>query len=319
MKLVTIDEGPHGTPGAILKSAEILRFARAADSGTLEAWIPETLRALLEAGKAGLSIVQELVDRVEAASDAERSKLRAAGALTASTNTRLLTPIPEPRLIVCGGLNYHSHLKEMSGTPPPPRPTGFIKIASSITGPDAPINVPAQAPDMVDWEGEVACVIGRRCHNVAAADAMDYIAGYTVVNDISARDWVSDSFRATAPWDARLTWEVNIMGKQFAGFTAVGPVIVTADEIRDPNDLALQTRLNGEIVQNGNTSDVVFDFAASIAFYSRWYTFQPGDMISTGTPAGVGVGRKPPRFMRVGDTIEVEVSRIGVLRNTLVA
>jgi 2-keto-4-pentenoate hydratase/2-oxohepta-3-ene-1,7-dioic acid hydratase in catechol pathway len=319
MKLVTIDEGPHGTPGAILKTGDILRFARAADSGTLEAWIPETLRALLEAGKAGLSVVQELVDRVEAASDAYRSKLRDAGALTASINTRLLTPISEPRLIVCGSLNYRSHLKEMSDTPVPPRPTGFIKIAASVTGPDAPISVPTQAPDMVDWEGEVACVIGRRCHNVAAADAMDYIAGYTVVNDISARDWVGDAFKATAPWDARLTWEVNIMGKQFAGFTAVGPVIVTVDEINDPNDLTLQTRLNGEVVQNGNTSDVVFDFAASIAFYSRWYTFQPGDMITTGTPAGVGAGRKPPRFMGVGDTIEVEVSRIGVLRNTLVA
>src|SRR5258708_2429574 len=114
MKLVTIDEGPHGTPGAILKTGDILRFARAADSGTLEAWIPETLRALLEAGKAGLSVVQELVDRVEAASDAYRSKLRDAGALTASINTRLLTPISEPRLIVCGSLNYRSHLKEMS-------------------------------------------------------------------------------------------------------------------------------------------------------------------------------------------------------------
>ena len=319
MKLVTIDEGPHGTPGAILKTGEILRFAKAADSGTLEAWIPETLRDLLEAGKAGLSVVQKLVGRVEAASDDYRSKLRDAGALSAGVNTRLLTPIPEPRLIVGGSLNYHSHLKEMANTPPPPRPTGFIKIASSIIGPDAPIRVPAQAPDMVDWEGEVACVIGRRCHNVAAADAMDYIAGYTVVNDVSARDWVGDAFKATAPWDARLTWEVNIMGKQFEGFTAVGPVIVTVDEIEDPNDLTLQTRLNGEVVQNGNTGDVVFDFAASIAFYSRWYTFQPGDMITTGTPAGVGAGRKPPRFMGVGDTIEIEVSRIGVLRNTLVA
>jgi len=123
MKLVTIDEGPHGTPGAMLKTGEILRFGRAADAGTLEAWIPETLRALLEAGKAGLAVVRELVDRVETTSDAHRSKLRDAGALTARVNTRLLTPIPEPRLIVCAGLNYRSHLKEMSGTPVPRRPT----------------------------------------------------------------------------------------------------------------------------------------------------------------------------------------------------
>ena len=318
MKLVTIAEGPNGTPGALLESGEVLRFAGAAKAGTLEAWIPDTLRALLGAGSAGLATVRGLVERVEA-SPTEAEALRNSGALTPSATTRLSTPVSEPRLILGAGSNFRSHLKEMAGSPVPPHPTGFAKVISSLPGPDAPVAIPAQCPGMVDWEGEFACVIGRVCHNVREQDAMEYVAGYTIVNDISARDWVGEVFAAVTPRDARLTWEVNVMGKQFPGFTAIGPVIVTSDEIANPNDLVLETRLNGEVVQHVNTGDVVFDFAASIAYFSRWYTFLPGDIITTGTPAGVGVGRKPPRFMQAGDTVEVEVSGIGVLRNKLTA
>lgn len=317
MKLVTIDVGAHGIPGAVLCSGEILHLPRAALPGTVEAWLPGSIRAILEAGEAGLDVVRGLVARVE---DAPRTQdqLRLAGSLTSSA-TRLLAPITEPRLIIGGGLNYRSHLAEMAGTPEPSRPTGFVKIASSVTGPNSPIIAPPHAAEMVDWEGELACVIGRICHNVAEADAMACIAGYTVVNDISARDWVEGVFQASEVWDARMTWELNVMGKNFAGFTAMGPYLVTADEVGDPAELTLQTRLNGEVVQEAHTSDVVFGFAASIAFYSRFYTLQPGDVLTTGTPAGVGVGRKPPVFMHPGDMIEVEVSRIGVLRNTIVA
>lgn len=318
MKLVTIDEGVRGIAGALLANGDVLRLSRAAKAGTVEAWIPETVRELLEAGDAGLDVVRGLIDRAESVSDPQREALRERGALTSPANTRLLSPIPNPRLVIGGGLNYRAHLNEMSGTPVPSRPTGFIKVAGSITGP-GPIRLPPQASEMVDWEGEVACVIGKTCHKVSDADAMSYVAGYTVFNDVSARDWVGDVFKATAPWDARQTWEVNIMGKQFAGFTAIGPAIVTADEVGDPNDFTLLTRLNGEVVQNAHASDLVFGFAASIAFFSQWYTFHPGDIITTGTPAGVGLGRKPPRFMRAGDSIEVEVSRVGLLSNKLVA
>lgn len=319
MRLVTIDTGVRGTPGALLSSGEILHLARAAAPGTLETWIPETLRDILGAGEAGLAAVRGLIARIEAASADELAASRAAGTITDPATTRLLAPIPEPRLIIGGGLNYRSHLREMSGTPEPSRPTGFIKAAASVVGPDAPIRVPPQAPDMVDWEGELACVIGRLCHNVTPAQALGCIAGYTIVNDVSARNWVGDVFTATAPWPARLSWEMNIMGKQFAGFTAMGPVLATADEVGDPDDLTLETRLNGEVVQRVHTSDVIFGFAESIAFFSRWYTFHPGDLITTGTPAGVGVGRKPPLYMKPGDTIEVEVGKIGVLRNRIVA
>ena len=317
MKLVTIDTGPRGTPGAWLPSGDILHLARAAAPGTAEAWIPGSVRDLLEAGEEGLGIVRRLVERVAAASPERLAALREAGALTPADRTRLLAPVTEPRLIIGGGLNYHSHLKEMAGTPSPSRPTGFLKVAASVAGPDAAIRVPAGAPDMVDWEGELACVIGRACHGVSEADALAHVAGYTIVNDISARDWVADVFGSTAPWDARLTWEVNIMGKQFPGFTAMGPVLTTADEAGDPNGLTLETRLNGTVVQHDSTGGVIFGFAQSIAFFSRWYALQPGDVITTGTPAGVGAGRKPPQYMKPGDTIEVEVSRIGVLRNPI--
>jgi acylpyruvate hydrolase len=317
MKLVTIEAGRDGEAGAILANGEILHLVRAGREGTPEAWIPDSLRRILAAGPAGLDVIRALIKRIEALSEAERATLRAAQIVTPYATTRLRAPLPEPRLIIGGGLNYRSHLKEMSGTPEPSRPTGFVKTAASVTGPESIIRLPPQNASMVDWEGELACVIGRPCHNVSAAEAMDYVAGFTIINDVSARDWVHDVFKASTPWDARLTWEVNIMGKQFAGFTAMGPVLATTDEVGDPNDLTLETRLNGEVVQHVHTSDVIFDFAASLAFFSRWYAFSPGDLITTGTPAGVGVGRKPPKFMQAGDTIEVEISRIGLLRNRI--
>jgi 2-keto-4-pentenoate hydratase/2-oxohepta-3-ene-1,7-dioic acid hydratase in catechol pathway len=319
MKLVTIDTGRGGVPGALLASGEILDLHAAAAPGTPESWIPATLRELIAGGPGGLAIVRDLVARVEAAKADTRSALRASGTLREAATTRLRAPIPEPRLVIGGGLNYRSHLQEMVGTPEPARPTGFLKAISSITGPDSTIRLPPRAPAMVDWEGELACVIGRACHDVTPQEALGCIAGYTVVNDISARDWVGDVFTATQPWEARLTWELNIMGKQFAGFTAMGPAITTADEIGDPNNLTLETRLNGEVVQHVHTSDVIFGFAESVAFFSRWYSFLPGDLVTTGTPAGVGAGRKPPRYMKPGDVVEVEVSGIGILRNRVIA
>ena len=317
MRLVTIDCGAGGAPGAIIHTGEVLHLSRAARPSTVEMWLPPTVRGILDAGQQGLDTARGIVERVEG-SDRILEDLRAHGALLPA-GTALLAPVPEPRLVIGAGLNYRSHLAEMSGTPVPAHPTGFIKVASSITGPRAPVRVPPQASGMVDWEGELGCVIGRTCHAVGEAEALDYVAGYTVINDISARDWVRDVWAATAPWPARQTWEVNIMGKQFAGFTAIGPALVTADEVGDPADLVLETRLNGEVMQHVHTSDVIFGFAASLSYFSRWYTFHPGDILTTGTPAGVGVGRKPQRFMQAGDVIEVEVSRVGVLRNTIVA
>lgn len=318
MKLVTIDDIASGLPGAVLRSGEILHFGKAAAPGTLEVWIPGSVRAILEAGSAGLALVRQLLNRVESASDPSRDRLRESGAIT-NAATRLLAPVPNPRLVVAAGLAFKSHLAEMSGTPVPANPTGFIKSPNSIVGPGAAIQVPPDASGHIDYEGEMGIVFGKTCHRVSAADAMDYVAGYTAANDVSARDWVHEVFEAKDAWPGRLSWEVNIMGKQFDSFTPLGPVLTTTDDIGDVTALQIVTRLNGTVMQSAPMSDLIFSIAETIAYFSKWYTFHPGDVLLTGTPAGVGVGRKPPVFMRADDVIEVEIGGIGVLRNVLVA
>lgn len=316
MKLVTIDSTRAGVPGALLRSGEVLDLGRAARAGSVEAWLPASLKGILEAGSEGLDVARRIVDRVEAASQDERTNLRTAGVL-APPDTRLRTPLPDPSLVVAAGLAYRSHLAEMAGTPTPPHPTAFMKHPGSITGPGAEVPAPPDAARHLDYEGELAVVFGRACHGVTAAEAMGCIAGYMAANDISARDWVREVWQAQTPWDARRTWEVNIMGKQFPGFTPLGPVLLTADEVPDPRALGITTRLNGRVMQSAPVSDLIFEIGETIAYLSRWYRFQPGDILLTGTPAGVGVGRKPPVFMAPGDVIEVEIDRIGVLRNTI--
>ena len=312
MQLVTIDDVPGGSVGARLSAGQILHLGRAARAGTIESWLPTTLQGLLSAGTEGLDVARRIVQRIELASDDERATLTEQGTLTNAT-IRLLSPIPNPSLIVAAGLSYRSHLREMSGTPAPPHPTGFLKSPASVWAPGRTVRLPPQASECVDFEGELACIFGRTCHNVAESEALSYLAGYTVANDISARDWVRAVWSAAAPWEARLTWEVNIMGKQLPGFTPLGPVLTTTDAIADPAELSLETRLNGQVVQSAAVSDLLFSIPQMIAHFSKWYTFRPGDVLLTGTPAGVGVGRRPPLFMRDNDLVEVQVDRIGTL------
>ncbi len=316
MRLVTIDDGRRGVSGALLRNGDVVDLRRAALPDTVETWIPSDLRALLEAGAEGMDIARRVVDRIEALDDERRKVLFDQRALLPSA-TPLLAPLAEPRLILAAGLAYRSHLAEMAGTPVPKHPTAFMKSPTSITGPGAAIRVPADAAAHVDYEGELAVVFGRDCHGVSEADAMDYVAGYTVANDVSARDWVREVWQASEPWEARLTWEVNIMGKQFPGFTALGPALLTRDEVPDVRQLCLTTRLNGITMQSSTVADLIFELPAVIAWFSRWYGFTAGDVLLTGTPAGVGVGRKPPVFMHPGDTIEVHIDGIGTLRNTI--
>lgn len=315
MRLATLDNAPGGSPAAQLASGEFLNLRRAARPETLEPWIPATVMDILAAGEAGLDVLRGLIDHVETRTAADRNRMVETGAIL-PPDTRLLAPIPRPGMILAAGLAYRSHLAEMSGTPVPTRPTAFMKSAGSVCAPGARITLPPQASDHVDYEGELALVFGRVCHNVAAEDAMACIAGYTVANDLSARDWVKAVWSATQPWEARQTWEVNIMGKQMPDFTPLGPVITTRDEIPDPGAMQLRTRLNGQIMQDAPVSDMIFPLAEVVSYFSRWYRFQPGDILLTGTPAGVGVGRKPPVFLKSCDRIEVEISGIGVLVST---
>jgi 2-keto-4-pentenoate hydratase/2-oxohepta-3-ene-1,7-dioic acid hydratase in catechol pathway len=267
---------------------------------------------ILEGGTSALDVVRRMAERAETLSTDQRRALIVEGTILAK-DVRLLAPIPTPRLIVAAGLAYKSHLAEMAGTPAPAHPTAFMKASSSVSAPGAMLRLPPQADSAVDYEGELACVFGRACHNVSAKDALSFLAGYTAANDFSARDWAKLVWAATAPWDARITWEVNIMGKQLPGFTALGPVLTTADEIPDPATLHLTTRLNDKVMQSASVGDLIFTIADTISYLSRWYTFLPGDILLTGTPSGVGIGRKPPVFIEKGDVVNVDIDRIGTL------
>jgi 2-keto-4-pentenoate hydratase/2-oxohepta-3-ene-1,7-dioic acid hydratase in catechol pathway len=225
----------------------------------------------------------------------------------APADAPLLAPVAPPT-IYCIGLNYRKHAQE-TGAAIPQYPVLFIKARAALHHPDQPILIPTHAPShKVDYECELAVVIGRRAKNVRAADALDYVLGYTCANDVSARDW-------------QMEWGGGqfCRGKSFDTFCPLGPVLVTADEIPDPNALDIRTVLNGQTVQSANTSDMIFDVPTLIEFLSADCTLEPGSVILTGTPSGVGAARTPPLWMQPGDEVRVEIDGIGVLRNPLTA
>lgn len=315
MKLLTIDAPLGGRIGARLADGSILDLLRTCQPGTLETWIPTSVKAVLAAGPDGIDAVRRIVDRAEASAGSARDMLHEVGALLPAS-TRLLAPLPNPDLIVSTGMAYRSHLAEMK-TAAPKSPSGFVKVGAAVIGPDAPILLPPQAPDMVDFEGEFSCVIGRACHNVTAAEALDHVAGYTIINDVSARDWVEAALAPKEPQAAAAGWRLNHLGKQFPTFCPLGPVIVTRDEFSGLPDLALTTRLNGAVMQHARTGDLIFTIADTIAYFSRWYRFMPGDVVTTGSPAGVGYAREPKVFMKDGDVVSIEIERIGLLTNPI--
>jgi 2-keto-4-pentenoate hydratase/2-oxohepta-3-ene-1,7-dioic acid hydratase in catechol pathway len=214
-------------------------------------------------------------------------------------------PVPEPGKIVCIGLNYVDHAKE-GGNPIPEYPAVFLRANSSLVAHGQPLVRPT-CSDKFDYEAELAIVIGKTAHNVAEADALSCVFGYACFNDGSIRDYQ----RKSTQWT---------MGKNFDGTGPFGPDIVTADELpAGAAGLRVVSRLNGERMQNGNTSDMIFSVARTIAIISEVMTLDPGDVIITGTPAGVGYARKPPVFMKPGDVCEIEIEKIGILSNPVVS
>lgn len=214
---------------------------------------------------------------------------------------RLLNPLPRPAKVICCGLNYSDHILEM-GRALPQYPTLFAKYADTLTDPGAEV-ISRHSQD-VDWEAELAVVIGSSVEDATEEQAATAIAGYTVANDISMRDWQ----RRTLQW---------FQGKAFDRTTPIGPVLVTADEIDPVAGLEVICRINGEQVQRGNTSTLVFSAARLVSYVSRFTALRPGDIVLTGTPGGVGMGMQPPRFLADGDALETEIPGIGVLRNTI--
>jgi 2-keto-4-pentenoate hydratase/2-oxohepta-3-ene-1,7-dioic acid hydratase in catechol pathway len=217
---------------------------------------------------------------------------------------RLMAPIPRPGKIICIGLNYRDHAEE-SNAQVPEYPTVFAKYASCVIGPGEPIVIP-RVTSQVDYEGELAVVIGRRARDVSAEAALSYVAGYTAFNDVSARDYQ----QRTSQWT---------IGKTFDTFGPLGPALVTADAIADPHALQLRVTIGDEVLQNSNTRHLIFTIPELIAYLSAVMTLEPGDVIATGTPAGVGAARKPPRWLQPGDLVRVEIAGLGALENPVVS
>ncbi len=217
----------------------------------------------------------------------------------------LRAPVDPPRNVFCLGLNYRDHAAESPAREVPKEPVWFTKATTAIIGPDQDVVVDPSLTSQLDWEVELAVVLARGGRRIPASRALEWVLGYTVLNDLSARDL---QFARGGQW---------FYGKSLDGLCPVGPVLVTTDEIPDPQGLELWLRVNGEVRQHGFTRDMVFSVAEAIADLSRGITLLPGDVIAMGTPAGMGFARNPPLFLRHGDVVEAEVSRVGVLRNRI--
>ena len=287
MKLVTfVNEGEY-RPGAIVNRDG---WEAIVDLPGADASLPSSIRALLEGGPAAL-------ERAAAAAESARDLIDIAA-------VKLAAPIPNPDKILCIGLNYADHAAE-SGQPLPYYPIVFSKYSNTVIGSGEAIVLP-KVTDQVDYEAELGFVIGKRARHVSEAEALDYVAGYLNVNDVSARDYQT----RTSQWT---------MGKSFDTFAPMGPALVTADEVPDPHNLAIRLWIGEELLQDSSTSQLIFKVPQLLADISEVMTLLPGDIVSTGTPPGVGGARTPPRWLKAGETVNMEIERLGVLSNPIVA
>lgn len=283
MRLVTFELAGQARPGVLSDVDTVLDLTTIGYSSLLE---------FIESGPEG---------RSKAEAFAGQSPKNARHSLQ---QVKLLAPIPRPRKLICVGLNYRDHALE-TGSEIPAVPTIFNKFATAVIGPGANIVLP-KVSKQPDYEAEFAFVIGRGGRHIAAESWADHVYGYTIVNDVTGRDYQ----RATTQW---------LMGKTFDTFAPIGPWIVTADEIPDPHNVDVQIDINGEMLQNSNTRELIFKLPDLIAYLSGVFTLEPGDIVSTGTPPGVGVARKPQRFLRAGDRVTVKIPPIGELSNPVIA
>jgi 2-keto-4-pentenoate hydratase/2-oxohepta-3-ene-1,7-dioic acid hydratase in catechol pathway len=263
----------------------------------------QTDSAVTSLANLGVTSMLDLVTRWEEIRPQLDAKLGSEPKLSAG-EYRLLAPIPRPNKLICVGLNYREHAIE-SKMAIPTTPVIFNKFATAVVGPGDSVVLPKMT-EKPDYEAELAFVIGKGGRNISEASWKDHVFGYTIVNDVSARDIQLGS----SQW---------LMGKTFDTFAPMGPAIVTADEIADPHNLAIRMTINGEILQDQNTRELIFGVPALIAYLSSVFTLEPGDIVSTGTPSGVGMGRTPPRWLKPGDEMVVFVEGIGELTNPCVA
>lgn len=321
MKLVAYQTGKQPSLGVVQgkwiigvrPAIQLLQKKRVPRALGQNANFKNATRRVLEAGSAPRDMI-ELLGRGEAwrkslrvvtsalAKGIEPAKAPR-GLFTPLAKARLLAPIPKPGKITCIGLNYADHAREQ-GDKPPKAPIFFLKSGNTICGPGDPIQLPPNS-SKVDYEAEFAVVIGKRGHNIPEEEAYDYVAGYMILHDVSARDMqFSDG-----------QW---YRGKSCDTFAPTGPWIVTSDEVKDPHNLRISLTLNGETMQDSNTSNLIFNVPFLVSYLSQSATWEVGDLISTGTPPGVGVFRKPPVFLKAGDTAGITVQKLGTLTNPVV-
>ena len=257
---------------------------------------PDEMSALLQSDDATWQLVRRVTAWAEALPDSARAPLR-----QPLDQVRLAPPLSNPSKIICVGLNYHDHCLEQN-IKVPDRPILFAKFPSSIIGPGGEITWPPDASQKVDYEAELAVVIGREGRHIPADQAYEYVAGYTIVNDVSARD-------------AQFADKQWIRGKSFDTFCPMGPYLLTADELPDPHTLDIRCWVNGELRQESNTRELIFKVHDLLAYISKTSTLMPGDLLVTGTPGGVGVFRDPQVFLKTGDLVEIEIDKLGRLSN----
>ena len=281
MKLATFTHGGRTRIG-------VVEGDRIADVTAAAPDLPRDMRALLELGPDGPKRAQAAL--------AKSQRL-------ALADVHLEAPVPNPRKFLAVGLNYEDHVKEV-GAKRPDFPSCFAKLENAINGPFDPVQRP-RVSDSLDYEGELGVVIGRRGRHISKADAPAHVAGYCVVNDFSTREW------------QKLSPQV-ILAKNFDSHAPFGPWLVTPDEVGDPHRLAIRTLVNGEVRQDSNTREMIFDCFDLIEILSRAMTLEVGDVITTGTPPGVALGMNPPRWLKVGDVVRVEIEKLGHIENRIV-
>lgn len=291
MKIVSFITDGNSSPrvGALLADDLILDFGAATDAENVD-WF--------DLDHPSWPRVRDMYDQLKQ----DESAPGASGATVGRSRVKLLAPVPRPGKVICIGLNYRDHAEE-SNMPIPESPIMFSKFTSCVVGPERDVLLPPDSRE-VDYEAELAVVIGRRARRVSRADADQHILGYVNFNDVSARDFQF----ADKQW-AR--------GKSCDTFAPMGEYVATKDEISDPHGLAIKLRLNGRTMQDSRTDQLIFKIPELIEFLSRSITLEPGDVIATGTPPGVGFARKPPVYLKDGDVMEVEIEGLGVLRNTV--
>lgn len=307
MKLINYTAAGYTRSGAIVEDKVIdLNYAYQAQlkaegkyrfEEIAHAYVPNTTDELYQGGNESIKLAQNAIDFILANPESFDKKV-----IYNLDEVKVEAPVLRPGKIICVGHNYRNHILEM-GRELPSHPVIFAKFANAILGPEDDIPF-YPISDKLDYEAEFTFVIGKEARNVTEEDALDYVAGYTITNDVTYRDIQ----RRTLQW---------LQGKAVDGSAPMGPYLVTSDELQDPAGLDMVLKVNGEVRQSTNTSDQVFDTKKLVSFLSNLMTLEPGDVVLTGTPGGVGVAMDPPHFLKDGDVVTIEVDKIGVLENTV--